>query len=350
MERLDKATRWFSFYLIEEFSLQAFSSALAVLRLANEVLRDPGYKWRIVTRTGGPAFSSCGVQIAADGSIEQERELLVTDTRTSMAVICGGHGMASGFRELDTWLRECRIHRIPIAALAGAAFVPARAGLLKGRRCAVHWEQFPAFSEQFSDIEATQTLFEIDGGFFSSAGGEAAFDLFLRIVEQDYGDTIVDRVCEKALSDRTRDLGEKQRLPLQTRFGVAHPGLIKVIEQMEANLVEPLRMGELAPASGLSRRQIERLFHREFGRSPARYYLEIRLEKADLLIQHSSLPIVEIAIACGFISASHFSKAYRETYGMAPQQKRMSTLADRPKPGSRQVDGRAIAQPQALSA
>lgn len=329
MERPDEIPRLLSFFLTEEFSLQSFSSGLAVLHLANEILGEQAYKWRIVTALGTPAISSCGVHVSADVSIEQEREFLVGACRPSLAVICGGNGMTRGTRELVTLLRECRLYRVPIAATGGAISIPANAGLLRGRRCAVHWEHFPSFFEQYRDIEPTQTLFEVDGDFLSCAGGMAAFDLFLQIVNSDYGRIMVDKVCEKSLSDRPRDVGERQRLPLQTRLGFAHPGLVKVIEQMEANLAEPLRLSDLVPASGLSRRQVERLFDQEFGRSPAKYYLEIRLEKADLLIKHSSLLVIEIAIACGFTSASHFSKAYKERYGATPQRRRMSMLAKR---------------------
>ena len=53
-----------------------------------------------------------------------------------------------------------------------------------------------------------------------------------------------------------------------------------------------------------------------------RYYLEIRLDRARHLLIQSSMPVVEVAIACGFVSASHFSKCYREVYSKSPQQER----------------------------
>ena len=91
---------------------------------------------------------------------------------------------------------------------------------------------------------------------------------------------------------------------------------------MEGCLTEPLSLLDVAGNVGLSRRQIERLFRQEMGRSPARYYLEIRLDRARHLLLQSNLPIVEVAVACGFVSASHFSKCYRELYNRSPQQER----------------------------
>ncbi|MGX8009774.1 helix-turn-helix domain-containing protein [Mesorhizobium sp. ORM8.1] len=96
-----------------------------------------------------------------------------------------------------------------------------------------------------------------------------------------------------------------------------------MIEEMESNLTEPLLLDELAESAGLSRRQIERLFRRELGCSPSRYYLNLRLERAHLLLISSQLPVVEIAMGCGFVSASHFSKVYRDVYGCAPHQSRL---------------------------
>jgi len=58
------------------------------------------------------------------------------------------------------------------------------------------------------------------------------------------------------------------------------------------------------------------------GRSPARYYLEVRLDRARHLLMQSNIPVVDVAIACGFVSASHFSKCYREMYGKSPLQER----------------------------
>ena len=129
-------------------------------------------------------------------------------------------------------------------------------------------------------------------------------------------------MCEQQLTDRVRSPHDRQRLPLRARLGVQNTKVLSIIELMENNLSEPLSLVEIADDAGLSRRQIERLFRQEMGRSPARYYLEIRLDRARHLLVQSSMPVVEVAVACGFVSASHFSKCYREVYNRSPQQER----------------------------
>lgn len=321
--------RRFSFYLFEDFALHAFSSAIEVLRLANDVAGSKMYEWRVVSLNGEPVVSSCGTRLAADTSLPDERESLGRPWAPGMVILCGGDRTPGACRPLEAWVRECRRHKVAVAGLAGGTYALARSGLLDGRRCAVHWEHYPHFSEEFSNVEASQTAFEIDGEVHTCAGGNASFDMFMRIIGDECGQGVANRICEVALSERVREAGERQRLPLQARVGIDHAALIKIIAQMEANVAEPLTLAELARATGLSRRQIERLFVREMGRAPARYYLEMRLERAHLLLIGSSRPIVDIAVACGFVSASHFSKTYRVNYGCPPQQMRLAMTEKR---------------------
>lgn len=324
MQQACPQSRRFTFYLLDGFTQHAFTSAIEALRLANDVLGRPHFSWRILTRDGQPARSSCGMRMMADAALTSERDGLHQPGCPHMIVVCGGRAIPPADGKAEGWLRMSRRGRVPVAGLAGGLYSLARAGVLDGRRCAVHWEHFPDFSERFFAAKARQTAFEIDGELFTCAGGNAPFDMFLRIVEDDLGRDVANRICEVALSERVRKAGERQRLPLQTRVGIDNRLLIGIIEQMEANLAEPLKLAEMSTPTGLSRRQIERLFRREMGRSPKRYYLQMRLERAHLLLVNSSLPVFEIAVACGFSSASHFSRTYRDTYGCTPQRTRLA--------------------------
>jgi transcriptional regulator GlxA family with amidase domain len=93
-------------------------------------------------------------------------------------------------------------------------------------------------------------------------------------------------------------------------------------DNIAANLEEPLDQDTLAGYVGLSRRQLERLFGKHLGRTPAQYYLELRLERARHLLYQTTMPIMDVAFACGFVSASHFSTCYRQMYGKTPRTER----------------------------
>ncbi|MES0200889.1 GlxA family transcriptional regulator [Mesorhizobium sp. M0011] len=339
---LQSTCRNFYFYLLPAFSLQAFSSAVEALRLANEVLGRDVYSWQVISDDGQPAASSCGLLVCADSSLLIERERARRSISAPAVVVVGSRNAPSPHKQLDAWLRECRNRRGSLIGIGSGTIVLARAGLAEGRRCAVHWEQFPMFSERFPSVLAAQTTFEQDGHLHTCAGGDAPFDMFLGMVNQHHGTTAVNRICEKAIACRIRAAGDRQRLPRHSRVQLNHQAVIKVIDQMESNLTEPLLLDEIAGSAGLSRRQIERLFRRELGCAPSRYYLDLRLERAHLLLISSRLPVVEIAMACGFVSASHFSKAYREAYGCAPHQSRLPVYQRKKMRLNRPHENRAL--------
>lgn len=311
------------FFLVPDFTMVAFATALEPLRSANRMLGFQAYSWRLASADGQPVRASNGVECAVDTSLEDERRKMTGVDRPSMVIVCAGLNVETyAPRTVLAWLREEYNRGVSVGGLCTGAYVLAQAGLLANRRCAIHWENLPGFAEKFPKVQVFADLFEVDQNVYTCAGGTAAMDMMLKLIGDDFDDHLVNRVCEQMLTDRVRSPTDRQRLPLRARLGVQNSKVLSIIELMEANLAEPLSLVEIADHVGLSRRQIERLFRHEMGRSPARYYLEIRLDRARHLLLQSSMPVVEVAVACGFVSASHFSKCYRELYARSPQQER----------------------------
>lgn len=318
-----RVKRSFVFFLVPEFTMVAFAAAIDPLRLANRMLGYEAYAWRLASTDGKPVSASNGVQCAVNSSLEDERRLMAGPERPSMVVVCAGVNVERfANKTVNAWLREEYNRGVAIGGLCTAAHVLASAGLLSGKRCAIHWENLPGFAEAFPKANVFADLFEVDQNIYTCAGGTASLDMMLKLIGEDFDANLVNRVCEQVLTDRVRAPTDRQRLPLRARLGVQNSKILQIIERMEAHLSEPLALVDIAASVGLSRRQIERLFRTEMGRSPARYYLEIRLDRARHLLVQSTLPVVEVAVACGFISASHFSKCYRELYDRSPQQER----------------------------
>jgi transcriptional regulator GlxA family with amidase domain len=311
------------FFLVPNFSMIAFTTAIEPLRLANRMLGEEAYTWRLASLDGKPVCASNGVEVNVDTSLEQERHHLSGSKRPSMMFACSGINVEEAEnKSFFAYLRECKNSGVTVGGLCTAAYLLAAAGLLKGKRCAIHWENLPGFQEKFPTADVYADLYEMDGNIWTCAGGTAALDMMLSLIGRDNDEDLVNRVCEQALTDRVRNPHDRQRLPLRARLGVQNVKVLSIIEFMEANISEPLSLVEIADYVGLSRRQIERLFQSQMGRSPARYYLEVRLDRARHLLRQSSMPVVDVAIACGFVSASHFSKCYREMYGKSPLQER----------------------------
>ncbi|WP_245520383.1 MULTISPECIES: GlxA family transcriptional regulator [unclassified Mesorhizobium] len=311
------------FYLVPGFSMLALSSAVEALRLANYVLGCNAYDWRLASRDGRHVNADFGFEVPATADLESERKQLASSGRPSLVLVCANSGVASPRdRALEAWLRECRLRGVTIGGLGSASHIIAEAGLLNRHRCAVHWKEWPSFGEKFPEVQPSYALYHGDGGIWTCAGGSSAFDMMLQIVSQNRGDHVAASICDEALIDQLRPPSARQRVPLSRRSIITNKKIVAMMEQMQMNLTEPLSIEDLAARVQLSRRQVERLFRELLGLSPVRYYRELRLKQANILLTQTDIQIVEIAISCGFASASHFSKCYRESNGMSPQQAR----------------------------
>ncbi len=302
--------------LIPNFSMIAFTAAVETLRLANRTSGQVLYQWSLFSVDGLPVKASNSIELHPEGNLEAASRL---DT---VAVCSGVDVQRFQDKALMSWLRRMARRDTDIGALCTGSHILARAGLLDGYRCTIHWESLAGFVEEFPDIEVSDELFEIDRNRFTCSGGTAAIDLMLSMIARQHGYELAVGVADQFLHERIRDHRDHQRISLPVRLGVQHPKLLKVIELMEENLEEPLSRNRLAAAAGLSTRQLERLFRKYLNRSPARYYLELRLNKARLLLLQTNMSIIDVALACGFISASHFSKCYRDFFGRTPRKER----------------------------
>ncbi len=315
-------TEVMAFLLVPDFSMMSFASAVEPLRIANRLSGRPLYRWLLVSKDGAPVKGSNGIGVQVDLGIDALQPGQGGQLPT-IVLVSGLGGERYQDREVFAWLRRMDRHGATIGALCTGAHILARAGLITDHRCTIHWENLPGFVEAFPDIDVAADLYEIDRNRFTCSGGTAPLDLMLSRIAQTHGDELATKVSEQCLLDRIRGPHDRQRMPIRLRLGVHHPKLIMAIELMEANIEDPLPQEQLAHYVGLSRRQLERLFRRHMGRTPAQYYLELRLERARHLLYQTDLPIMNIACACGFVSASHFSTCYRQMFGKTPRAERI---------------------------
>jgi transcriptional regulator GlxA family with amidase domain len=304
------------FLLVPQFSMIAFTSAIEPLRLANRAAGKPLYAWRLFSRDGAPVRASNGVEVSVDGAFADARSV-------NAAVVCAGIDVQTfDHRELMATLRRLSSFGAAIGAVCTGTYVLAKAGLLDGYSSTIHWENYEGLLSEFPYLDVTQELFEIDRKRFTCAGGTAAVDMMLSVIMRDHGHELASQVTDQLIHHRIREAGERQRMDLRARLGIAHPKLLAAVALMEQHIEEPLPCPELAKRVGFSTRQLERLFCKYLGRSPTSHYLSIRLERARDLLRQTSMPILSVGVACGFVSASHFSKSYHEHFGRTPSAER----------------------------
>lgn len=318
-----KSPRRFVFVLMENFTLLSFSSALDALRIANRMSGKTLYEWTFIGENEGVVSCSAGTQFKLDNS-------LIELHRDDTILLCGGTSIQEATtKKLIGWLRREARRGLTIGGLCTAAYPMAKAGLLDEKKATIHWENQDSFAEEFLEVELTKTVFVCDGNRFTTAGGTSSIDLLLKIIADEHGEELANAVADQMIYSSIRTDQDTQRLSVPTRIGVRHPKLSKVIQMMEINIEEPISPSILAKDVGMSTRQLERLFRRYLDRSPKRYYMELRLQKARNLLMQTDMSVINVALACGFASPSHFSKCYRAHYDTTPYRERGSHAAKR---------------------
>lgn len=305
-----------AFILIPEFTLMPFTAAVEPLRLANMQSGHQLYQWSTHASSGDEITSSCNLVSKIDGDLDDI-------PFRSDVLVCGGRDIHKHVDQACVnWLRKASRKGTNIGALCTGTHILAKAGVLDGYKCTIHWNNISGFVETFPALEVTGHLFDIDRDRFTCAGGTASLDMMLALVGHQHGQELAASVAEAILHTPIRHHSENQRMSLPARIGARHPRLVSIIEQMENNLEEPYSPSYLAKQAGLSARQLERLFRRYLDRSPKRYYLELRLKKARSLLLQTDMSVINVALACGFSSPSHFSKCYRAFYNRTPYRER----------------------------
>ncbi len=294
----------------------AFAAAVEPLRLSNRIAGKTLYSWELVSETGRSVTCSNGTEIAVSGGLGDV-------AGDAMIVVCGGVDVQRATTPaILSWLRKRARYGTTLAGICTGAWTLAKAGLLDGHRATIHWENHDALIEDFPDVDLTKSIFVIHGKRLTSAGGTAPLDMMLSLITNSEGADLAHAVADQMIYSSIRTNRDTQRLSIPARIGVRHPKLARVIEFMETHIEDPIGPSDLAEAVDMSTRQLERLFRRYLNRSPKRYYMELRLERARNLLMQTDMSVISVALATGFTSPSHFSKCYRAHYDTTPYRER----------------------------
>lgn len=304
--------RQVGFLLLPGTTMTCFSSAINVLRHANKVSGRVLYQWRLYSTDGQPVMTEEGFEIGAGESIEQ------ADAETlDKLVVCGGYRF--GEHKVLRSLKRIAEQGVQMGSMGAGCYPLARAGLLDGYQCTSHWEYLPALEETFPQLNLSSQLYVVDRNRFSCAGGGGVQDMMLNLLGAEHGPELALAVSEMLICG-VRHGSEPQRGNCRRALlGYSPPVLDEAISLMESNIEEPLKLQELSDVLGISRRQLERLFSKYLNSQPSRYYMELRLKRAREMLQQTNKSILEISIACGFSSPSHFSRSIKERFGCPPK-------------------------------
>lgn len=304
------------FLLLPRFSMMAFFSAVEPLRIANRISGRPLFDWRLISEDGRPVTASNGMTLLADQAIDSVHHL------PSLALCSGFDPERYLSRALKRWLHRLAAAGCVLGGIDTGCFPLAAAGLLNGERVTLHWESLPSFKERFPAIATSNELFELGARRFSCAGGTAAMDMALDVIARRHGQRLAIDVSEQLVHERMRTRHDQQRMTLARRLDTHNARLVEAVDLMERHLETPLALVDIARRSGVSLRQLQRIFEHELSRSPRDWYLGLRLQRAHYLLTETDLDVLVIGLACGFTSSSSFSRAFRQRYQCSPRQLR----------------------------
>jgi transcriptional regulator GlxA family with amidase domain len=306
----------YAFLTLPNYSLIAVANALEPLRMANRVVGQDVYEWALVSLDGRPVLASSHLDLAPTIALDKLGKV-------EILFVCGGVNVREAVSApLLAALKRLAERRVGLGALCTGGYALARAGLLDNYRATIHWENLPSLREEFPRVQLNDQVFSIDRDRYTASGGTAPLDLMLNLIQLKHGLRISQRVSEQFVLERVRSDRDRQYVPLRAQVGSSHGNMIRVAQLMEENIEKPLSLERIAHATGLSRRQIERLFRRHLDCVPKRYYLEMRLRRARELLLQTAMPIMDVTTSCGFKSPPHFSRCYRAQFGYPPSAER----------------------------
>jgi transcriptional regulator GlxA family with amidase domain len=304
------------FFLVPKFPMLAFSAAIEALRVANWVSGKNLYSWTLISEDGAPVVPSSGIAMAAQAAMKD------VDRFPILMAIAGIDGNKYFNKKVFAWLRRMARNRTVMGGIGTGAYLLARSGLLDGYRCTIHWEEFDNFAREFPNLRLTADLFEVDRDRMTCPGGTASLDMIFHLIEQQHGRDLSWQIADEIIHHQVRSGDDPQRMSLRSRTRIGDSRLLAAISAMETHLEDPISLRKLCKISGLSPRHLQRLFTETMGRSPTAFYRELRLHRARKMLMHGSKSILDVAVANGFVSGSHFTRCYRAHFGRAPREER----------------------------
>jgi len=302
--------------LTDDFALMSYASIIEPFRAANNLSGKRLYAWIHISRDGKAVSASNGAGILPNQKVGDALNC------NTLFVFAGGDPASYTDASTFNWLRELANSGVNIAGVSGGPFLLARAGLLDGYRATIHWEHAAAMRETFPNLAIESGLYIIDRRRMTCAGGTAGLDLAIELIERDHGSTLAHRVSEWFIHTESRRAERPQRKGLRERYNVNNDKVLRVLAAMESTIEEPRSRDALAKIASVSLRQLERLFKTHLNSTVSETYLAIRLDQAEQLLRATSLSVTAVAVACGFNSASHFSRVFRTRFGKAPSSAR----------------------------
>ena len=322
----DRGPLRLGFLMFPGFPMACLTSAIEPLRAANEITGRHAFDWRLLAETGATVRASAEIGFEPDVTLQEAEGL------DQLYLLSPPTAVFADPRRSPARLRWLDRTGVTLGAFSGGIFPLARAGLMQGRPCSVHWCYEAAFKTEFPETDAREVAILREGRRITASGSGAVFDLMLRLIEERLGRDCMTEVACWFQHPFVRDADASQKVPVARSGGTTDsltPQIRQAVRLFESHVEDTLRIPDVAAAVGLSGRHFERLFKRETGQSALRYYHHLRLTKARQRVLYSSDSLREIAASVGYMSSGPMVRHYTELFGVSPRDERRLTQSVR---------------------
>lgn len=310
----------FGFLVFDGYSNMVLASAVEPLRAARDLAGPDTFGWRLLSPDGREARSSSDLVLRCDGGPADIAGL-------DALFVVAGYGAREHASARIVKALQLAARKVPVlGGVDGGGWILAAAGLLDGCRATVHWQDVAQFAEAHLDVEAVADRYVVDGNRITAGGASSVVELMLRLISDRAGGALAFDVANLFAQD------VRSRAPEGAALAARAPQLLKAVAVMRGSIEQPLSLPDLSAGAAVSPRTLARLFEREFGTSPGRYYHRIRLEAARAMAEETALSAGEIAARTGFSSSACLSRAFRAVFGRtlrATRRKPRGHLAQR---------------------
>lgn len=302
------------FILVDGFSLISLASAVEPLRAANHLSEEELYDITFIPSSGTRSLSSVGV-------ISEGKTMADTGYDFDLVfVAAAGNPRTYDNPELLKYIKMLAAHRVHLGGISGGPVMLAQAGVMKNCRFTVHWDHYEALREISPEFQLVRSLYVIDQGRYTCAGGVAPLDMMSAIIASQHGRELAKAVNDWFIYTSVRSSGDPQRAGLVEKYNVRHPAVISAIELMQNHISDPLTCGQIASLSEIGERQLGRLFQKYLGKKVTTFYSEMRLSHAHALLSQTTMTALEVSVAAGYESVAYFSQKFKLLYGVTPAE------------------------------
>ncbi len=297
----------FEFLLLDGFSNMVLANVLEPLRDVKLRSNPDGLDWEITSLKGARVTSSSKLTFSPDRAFDTQA------VRGTLVIVAGYNIRDQVTDDLLAMIRSATRTAQRVLALDTASWLLAQAGVLDGHRATIHWHELHAFTETFPNVDVSNARFVKSGQFVTCGGASTGLEMILELIQDMFGPAAAFNTSSMFVFDPAR-----QKDGLRGPARLRERGSAEVLQALDVisdNIERPLTTFELAARVGLSERTLNRRFTQELGITTGKYYTLFRLQHARYLAQETRLSIEQIALRCGFSSASSLSRSFSAEFG-----------------------------------